>query len=188
MKRFAAIAILLLALCSCAFARGQDMALGPDKDAKKDLELLNSRAALLWIDGRKVGDLIVGAKAKMQFELIDDKLARRIYAAQHNFPEPFVKNVGFYDKAKKQKCALIIMPYSTVTQWDFDPYRITVNGEYIPKNKFYTSLLSKTTGRLYEFDEDTIAFGIPREIAKPGMTLVFGYDGYSVELVVPKGR
>ena len=57
---------LLLIGASAAFS-----AMSPD-------ELMKTRSVLLWVGGSKVGDLMVGADAKLQFQFIDRPLAERI--------------------------------------------------------------------------------------------------------------
>ena len=65
----------------------------------KDEELMRARSALLWIGGTRVGDLMVGADAKLQFQFVDRTLSARIYAAPNNFPDDIVWNASYIDIA-----------------------------------------------------------------------------------------
>lgn len=177
-------AITVMATCSLADS-GDDV---NRHDAKRDAQLANERCASLWIDGRRMGELIVGASAKMEFQFVDKKLIHRIYAAAENFPETMSWNASYYDKAAKLKCNLVILHYKAISWWNFDPAKITVNGEPLPKKQILSSMLSVHTGQLSPNTEEVIAFGVPREISKPGKTLTFGYEEASVELKIPSSR
>lgn len=152
----------------------------------KDEELMRARSALLWIGGTRVGDLMVGADAKLQFQFVDRTLSARIYAAPNNFPDDIVWNASYIDKAARAKCNLVILGYRAVNRWNFDPGKLTVNGEPLPAGRIYTSLLSKETGNLAPDTQDAIAFGVLRSQSRGGSEVVFGYDGYSVKLTIPE--
>ena len=177
MKKFLVLA-LLLAVCACAV---------PAVAAKKETtdDLLRSRAAVVWIGGKQIGDLMVGATAKLYFQFIDNKLADAIYAEPTSFPDDILWNASYIDKATRAKCNLVILIYKTMDPWIFDPAKITVNGEPIEKKRVYSSLLAIPTGKIASDVDGVIAFGIPRGQCRPDSTLVFGYEQYKAELVVP---
>ena len=181
MKKIIAMMLLLCAVCAAPFYAGTAIA------AKKDTtgDLLRSRAAVVWIGGKKIGDLMVGATAKLYFQFIDNKLADAIYAEPTNFPDDILWNASYIDKATRTKCNLVILIYKTMDPWIFDPAKITVNGEPIEKKRVYSSLLAIPTGKIASDVDGVIAFGIPRGQCRPGSTLVFGYEQYKAELVVP---
>ena len=181
MKKIRALLLLSYAVCAASFFAY------PAKAAKKDTtgDLLRSRAAVVWIGGKKIGDLMVGATAKLYFQFIDNKLADAIYAEPTNFPDDILWNASYIDKATRSKCNLVILIYKTMDPWIFDPAKITVNGEPIEKKRVYSSLLAIPTGKIASDVDGVIAFGIPRGQCRPGSTLVFGYEQYKAELVVP---
>ena len=154
--------------------------------ANKDEELMRARSVLLWIGGTRVGDLMVGADAKLQFQFVDRTLSARIYAEPGNFPDDIVWNASYIDKAARAKCNLVILGYRAMNRWNFDPGKLTVNGEPLPPGRIYPSLLSKETGNLAPDTQDAIAFGVPRSQSRGGSEVVFGYDGYSVKLTIPE--
>ena len=154
--------------------------------ANKDEELMRARSVLLWIGGTRVGDLMVGADAKLQFQFVDRTLSARIYAEPGNFPDDIVWNASYIDKAARAKCNLVLLGYRAMNRWNFDPGKLTVNGEPLPPGRIYTSLLSKETGNLAPDTQDAIAFGVPRSQSRGGSEVVFGYDGYSVKLTIPE--
>ena len=155
MKKLLAVVLLLCAVCALSVRA---------EAAKKDSidDLLRSRAAVVWIGGKQIGDLMVGASAKLYFQFIDNKLANA-----------------------SSKCNLVILIYKTMDPWIFDPAKITVNGEPLDKKRVYSSLLAIPTGKIASDVGAAIAFGVPKSACRPGETLVFGYDQYKAELVVP---
>ncbi len=148
-------------------------------------ELLQSRAAVLWIGGNRVGDLMVGADARLRFQFIDRALTERIYSEPDSFPDQILWNAPYIDKASRSRCNLVILVYTAVSRWNFDPSKITVNGEPIPKNRVYSSLLAIPTGALAAGTEDVIVFGVPRALSRPGGTLVFAYGDHAIEFSIP---
>ena len=71
----------------------------------KDEELMRARSALLWIGGTRVGDLMVGADAKLQFQFVDRTLSARIYAPRNNFPDEIVWN-ALYSTRRRAPSAI----------------------------------------------------------------------------------
>lgn len=165
---------LLLIGASAAFS-----AMSPD-------ELMKTRSVLLWVGGSKVGDLMVGADAKLQFQFIDRPLAERIYSDPGSFPDMIVWNASYIDKASRGRCNLVLMIYKAVNRWNFDPEKIRVNGEPIEPRRLYTSLLSKPVGNLPAGTMDAVAFGVPRSLSKPGAKIVFSYGDFKSEFIVPE--
>ena len=181
MKKFFAMMLLLCAVCAVSVRA--EAAKSASKDPTGDL--LRSRAAVVWIGGKQIGDLMVGASAKLYFQFIDKALSDAIYAEPTNFPDDILWNASYIDKASRAKCNLVILIYKTMDPWIFDPAKITVNGEPIDKKRVYSSLLAIPTGKLASDVEGAIAFGVPKGQCKAGSTLVFGYEQYKAELVVP---
>ena len=60
-----------------------------------------------------------------------------------------------------------------------------VLAQSIDKKRVYSSLLAIPTGKIASDVGAAIAFGVPKSACRPGETLVFGYDQYKAELVVP---
>ena len=141
---------------------------------------------MLWIGGRQLGDMIIGAEGHLVFQLVDRTLAGRIYSQPENFPDQIVWNAQYIDKASRMKCDLIILVYRAVNRWTFDPALLKVNGAPLEKKYVLSSLLSAETGNLPKGTEDVLAFGVPRALTKPGKTLKLGYGDLSVLLNIPK--
>lgn len=167
-------AVLVLLMAAGAFA------------AMSAEDLMKTRSVILWIGGRQLGDLMVGADAKLQFQFVDGKLAERIYSDPNSFPDLIVWNASYIDKASRGRCNLVLLIYRAMNRWNFDPGKITVNGAPIDPKRLYTSYLSKPTGSIPGDTQDAIAFGVPRAASKPGMKIVFGYGDAKVEFTVPE--
>ncbi len=179
MKKFTGFVLCVLFLSMAASASGAYHKMTPQ-------ELVRSRSVVIFDGGTRVGDMVLGANAKLQFQFVDDRLTEEIYHNPEPFLEEIVSNVEFKQKASRNKCNLIILIYRAENAWTFDPDRLTVNGEPLPKKQIYSSLLSKEVGRLESETQDAIAFGVPRAISKPGNVIVFGYGDETVEFTVPK--
>lgn len=148
-------------------------------------DLINTRSVIVWVGGKRIGDLMVGADAKLQFQFIDKELSRAIYSEPDRFPDTIVWNATYIDKASKGKCNLVLLIYRALNRWTFDPSLLTINGAPIAQNRMYTSLLSKETGSLAMDTQDVLAFGVPRSESKSGTVITFGYGDYTAEFTVP---
>ncbi len=178
MKRLAGLLLCVLLAALPSSARAASRPMTPE-------ELIRSRSVVLFVGGQRVGDLMLGADAKMQFQFIDRKLADGIYGDPNSYPDELVWNAEYIDKAARKKCNLVLLIYRAMNSWTFDPDKITVNGKPLDRKRIYTSLLSKEVGRIAGDTQDAIGFGIPRAESKPGSTIVFGYGDATVEFVVP---
>jgi hypothetical protein len=176
-KRFGAFLCVLLSVLLCG-----SLWAAPVSDQK----LTEERCAVLWIGGRQLGDMVIGAEGHLVFQLVDRVLAGRIYSQPDNFPEQIVWNAQYIDKASKAKCDLVILVYRAVNRWTFDPALLKVNDEPLEKKYVLSSLLSAETGNLPKGTEDVLAFGVPRTLTRPGKTLKFSYGDLSVTLNIPK--
>lgn len=176
MKKFVAALFLFCAALLGTAAAAEDL---PAAD------LLRSRAAVVWIGGKRFDDMIVGANAKLYFQFFDRKLTERLYSDPTSFPDQIIWHASNIDKASRAKCNLVMLIYKALTPWTFDPAKVTVNGEPLDKKRVYSSLLAIPTGQIPTDTEDVIAFGVPRSLSRPGSTIVFGYDGETAEFVVP---
>ncbi len=179
MKKFAGFILIALFSATAVSASAAYKPMTPQ-------ELVRSRSVVIFDGGTRVGDMVLGANAKLQFQFIDSKLSQEIYSNPDAYLDELVSNIGFAQKASRNKCNLVILIYRSEDAWTFDPDKLTVNGEQLPKKQIYSSLLSKAVGRIESETQDSIAFGVPRADSKPGSVIVFGYGDETVEFTVPK--
>lgn len=185
---------LLLGVALLAFfATGSCAARG-----EKNASLLDERTAILHIGGTRLGDMIVGADAKLQFQILDKKLQQELYEAYASkeqdsdrsstpkYDEELLNCTEYASKASRQKCIPALLQFETSGYWDFDPCGITVNGIPLKKEQIYTSLFTLESGRLAPGIRDSMVFGISRKACVPGSRLTLGYGAYSVTITVPK--
>lgn len=175
-RRCAAGILILMVWSMTAFA----------VSARDDASLLSSRIAHLWVGGTVLGDVVAGADAKLEFIVIDKKLASRIYEAASHFPDEVVWNASYIAKASKMKCRAVIVNYECFTRCDFYPGNIRVNGQAVPPSRILSPLKHKMVGRLSSGMRDSVVIAVPQGKCRPGSTLSFEYAGSAVRFTVPR--
>lgn len=169
------ITAVLAVSCSAAFAA----------DAPALAPLLDTRQTDIWVEGQRLGDLVLGARGTMQFIYVDEKLSKAISA--NNQLENWVMQMAQYygtDEAKGK--ALFITHLSTYKPWDFDPGKVHVGDYYLTKNDILSPSMTNPFGPIASKDEGYFAFVVPASLLKTGKELNIGYGDDTETWKVPK--
>ncbi len=177
MKRLACVYLFLLLLF---FLAGNAGAAQP-----KDLDqLLEERSANVWIDGQVLGDLVLGAKARLTFIYVDAALSS---AARTNegSPEWLVWHSRHLGEKNLKGKALFILRFETFTPWELLPGNLFV-GTYGVSSEDVLSMKEFTpTGELPSGFKGTLPFVVPRSVIKAGAEISVGYDKEESKWKVP---
>ncbi|MEA3507568.1 MAG: hypothetical protein U9R40_01410 [Synergistota bacterium] len=172
----------LLLLCVAVMAAATAVAAGA-----ADLQtLVDERSAVLYPEGQVLGDMVLGARAKMHFIYVDAELAEaaRTGAAAPDWLEWHARHYGM--DATRGK-ALFILRYEAFKPWDFVPEQITVNGRLLEPENVLTKRAFLPEGELPSGTVAAMAFAVPDSMIADSEEIVLGYDEYSVVLT-PPGR
>ncbi len=147
-------------------------------------DLLAERSASVWIDGQVLGDLVLGAKARLTFVYVDPVLASSARADSAS-PEWLVwhsRHVG--EKYLKGK-GLFVLRFETFTPWELVPGNLAV-GTYVVSSEDILSKKEYTpSGELPADFTGTLPFSVPRTVLKPGTDVLLGYGKETVKWKVP---
>lgn len=148
--------------------------------AKNLDELLAERSANVWVDGQVLGDLVLGAKARLTFIYVDPALA---VAARNDPGAPewltwHSRHIGEKDLKGK---ALFLLRIETFTPWELVPGNITV-GNYTVSPEDVLSLREYSlAGELPSGFKGTMPFSVPKSFLKSGSRITLGYGEDSAE-------
>ncbi len=171
--------ILLVAVLSVIALAGTGDA------AEKPLEeLISDRSARLYLEGQVLGDMVLGARARLEFIYIDRTLAD---AARDNgaVPEWLVWNTSYFGSQKSGKNDLFLLVFETYKPWTFEPEMISVNGTPLEQGDIVTRPAYVPRGDLPSDFTGRFAFTVPGEIVEPGSEILFSCGQDSVTWVVP---
>jgi len=148
--------------------------------------LVDERSAVLYPEGQVLGDMVLGARAKMHFIYVDAELAEaaRAGAAAPDWLEWHSRHWGM--DATKGK-TLFILRYEAFKPWDFVPEHITVNGSLLEPDNVLTKRAFLPEGELPSGTVAAMAFAVPDSMIADNEDIVLGYEEYSVVLT-PPGR
>lgn len=177
MKRL--VCIFLFVAVSCVFP-GAAWTAQP-----KSLEdLLAERSANVWIDGQVLGELVLGAKARLTFIYVDPALAT---AARNDpgSPEWLTWHSRHLGEKYLKGRNLFILRFETFTPWELIPGKLFV-GNYNVLSEDVLSLKEFTpTGELPSGFAGTLPFSVPKTELKPGAEVALGYEKEAVKWKVP---
>jgi hypothetical protein len=177
MKRLICICLFLLALCVLA---GDVQAAQP----KTLDQLLAERSVNVWVDGQVLGDLVLGARARLTFIYVDTALAS---AARSDPGSPewltwHSRHLG--EKTLKGK-SLFILRFETFTPWELVPGNLFVGTHGVSSDDLLTMKEYTPTGELPSGFTGTLSFSVPRAVVKAGAEIVVGYEKEEAKWKVP---
>lgn len=190
--------IFLLTVFLLLFAGRAAMAADADKMTKFE-KILFPRTVTCWVEGVAIDELVIGARARMDFVCVDRKLGTEMMrlrpdgsqAAEYASVPSWLRQSGSYYMKQKGKTFFAVQ-FATAKPWNFDVDKIRV-GEYSVKRE--DVLLGPKLGQLVSAEESVISlpsdfvdvFGIyvPSELLKPGAEIQIGYDDSLVTWTVP---
>ncbi|MGC9489736.1 MAG: hypothetical protein ACP5CD_00705 [Thermovirgaceae bacterium] len=147
-------------------------------------DLLAERSARLYLEGQVLGDMVLGARARLEFIYIDQPLVDAARGS-HEVPEWLRWNTNYFGSGKSGKEALFLLVFETFKPWTFAPEMISVNGNPLEEEDIVTRVAYVPKGDLPSDYTGRFAFTVPAGIVEPGSEIVFGCGQDSVTWVVP---
>ncbi len=147
-------------------------------------QLLDERTANVWIDGQQLGDLVLGARARLTFVYVDRALsaaARQDPAA----PEWLVWHSRHLGEKYLKGKALFILRFETFTPWELLPENLFVETYSLVSEDLLTRKEYTPSGELPSGFTGTLSFSVPKAFVKPGQELSLGYGKESAKWKVP---
>jgi len=171
--------ILLLAMAVFITLTGSGVA------AEVPLEdMVAERSARLYLEGQVLGDMVLGARARLDFIYIDQPLVEAARVS-HEVPEWLQWNTNYFGSGKTGKDALFLLVFETFKPWTFEPEMISVNGNPLEEGDIVTRAAYVPKGDLPSDYTGRFAFTVPGGIVEPGNEVVFSCGADSVTWMVP---
>lgn len=144
-------------------------------------ELLDARTANVWVEGQVLGDMILGARARLSFILVDGALSRNL-AGSSEAPEWLAWHGQHYGAKGK---TLFVVRLKVLKPWTFDPTELRVGSHRVALEDIRARVHYLPEGDLPSDFEAAIALQIPTK-ALPTGPIFLGYGEYGTEWTAPK--
>ncbi len=124
-------------------------------------DLVIKRITTMYIEGQKFEDLVLGARARFDFLYIDDLLVKASITSGKT-PDWLKWHLGHLGSPQTRGKELFVLRYETYKPFEFDPFKIVVNGVYLTEKEVLTKLTRIPTGSLPSGAVGDLAFAVPR--------------------------
>ncbi|MDR1965946.1 MAG: hypothetical protein LBQ36_04500 [Synergistaceae bacterium] len=168
--------------------------------AGKEVEkLMPARTVTCWFDADRIDELILNARGKLTFLMVDGKLGgalKRLNAEKYrtggmtDIPDNIFQYASKYNARKKH--VLLVARVQALKLWAFDSEKISVNGYSPAKEDIITGISSNPFEELRHGAKELakgyngfIGFFVPSDYLKQGAEIAIGYDGYVMPWKVP---
>lgn len=146
--------------------------------------LMDQRTARLWLEGQKLGDMVIGARADLNFVYVDWKLARAIPDAPEA-PRWLCWHAQHFGSPEAKNKALFVLRFETRKPWDFRVTELRVGDYAVQDEDILTRSQFTPTGPLPSGTKGTLAFVVPSGSLGKGKTVLLGYGDELIELKKP---
>lgn len=172
MRKFVLSMLVLFSFASCAFAA----------DIEK---LLEDRTVTLYPEGQVLGNMVIGARSKMEFVYVDRALANAI-REEESVPEWLSWHSRHWGTDAAKGKALFVIRYEAYKPWTFSPADIAIGGRAVETGDILTKKGYIIDGEITSGTIATMAFAVPSDLAYPGKETLISYKEESFEWTVPK--
>ena len=153
-------------------------------EAAEDLEtLLQQRSAVVWVEGQLLGDMMIGAKARLTFIAVDGKLAEAAWSDPFA-PEWLKTNVAFSGDRKLRKKKLFIVLVETIRNFTLELPMITIGTHTLSAEDVLTNRHYIPVGDLPPDLTAPFAAAVPAAAVK-GEKIFLRVGDYSAEMEFP---
>ncbi|MDT8284166.1 MAG: hypothetical protein RQ767_01455 [Thermovirgaceae bacterium] len=172
MRKFVLLMLVLFSFASCALAA----------DVEKMLE---DRMVTLYPEGQLLGNMVIGARGKMEFIYVDRALANAI-REDMSVPEWLSWHSRHWGTDVAKGKALFVIRYEAYKPWNFSTADIAIGGRALEKGDILTNKAYIIDGDITSGTIATLAIAVPADLASPGNKTVISYMEGSAEWTVPK--
>lgn len=145
-------------------------------------ELLDARTANVWVEGQVLGDMVLGARARLAFILVDQALARSL-SGNPDVPDWLAWHGQNYGAKGK---TLFIIRLTVLKPWTFDPRELRVGDHKVTLEDIRARIHYLPEGDLPTGLEATVAVLIPTKALPARGPISLGYGEYGTEWTAPR--
>lgn len=147
-------------------------------------KLMDQRTARLWLEGQMLGDMVIGARADLNFVYVDRKLARAA-TDDPEAPQWLRWHAQHYGSPEAKKKALFVLRFETRKPWDFQVSELKIGDYAVREEDVLTRSKFTPSGPLPSGTKGTLAFVVPLDALAKGKTISLGYGDERVEWKKP---
>jgi len=172
---------ILLFAFTAAFFFSANQAFGDELE-----DLIKERTTTMYLEAQRLEDLVLGARARLDFLYVDDALLRAARTSGMT-PDWLKWHLGHFGDPQIRGKDLFVLRYEAYKPWDFDPFKIVVNGKNLTKEDILTKLIRISVGSLSPNTVDSLAFAVSK--AMDGVyNIAYESDQIQIDLKKIKGR
>lgn len=145
-------------------------------------ELLEARTATCWVEGQVLGDMVIGARARLSFVLVDATLAKSL-SGNPEAPDWLVWHGQHYGAKGK---TLFVIRFKALKPWNFEPTSLYVGDHQVEKEDIRTRVHFLPQGDLPSGTEATLAVLVPTKALPSGGPIPLGYGEFGIEWTAPR--
>lgn len=164
--------VILVTTASCSFGA----------DVRK---LLEERTVTLYPEGQVLGNMVIGARGKIEFIYVDRALYK-VIREENAVPEWLSWHSSHWGTDEVKGKALFVIRYEAYKPWNFNPSDIAIGGRALEPGDILTRNAFVNEGDLPDGMVATLAFAVPSELVSPGNETAISYKEGSAEWTVPK--
>ncbi|GAB6279970.1 MAG: hypothetical protein STSR0007_00160 [Thermovirga sp.] len=165
------VMVILVMFASCSFGA----------DVQK---LVDERTVMLYPEGQMLGNMVIGARGKIQFIYVDRTLANTV-RNDSSAPDWLIWNTRHWGTDPVKGRTLFVISYEANKPWNFRTSDIAIGGKSLEPGDILTDKAFIIEGELPSGTVGILAVAVPSEFASPGKAVVFSYGEESAEWVVP---
>lgn len=146
--------------------------------------LLLPRTAVLWVEGQRLGELIVGARARLEILLVDRPLLEAVYGENSQAPDWLRLHAQYATSDALKGKTLFIVRYKALIPWTFDPQEISVGDHKISWKDILTQKAFVPSGELPSGFAGDFAVAVPK-LPKTASEVSVAYGEWQSTLKIP---
>lgn len=149
------------------------------RQRKYDLSaILDERQTDIWVEGERLGDLMIGSRGTIQFIYVDKLLSDAIMSERTLSKWVYDMSQYFGSDATRKK-AFFIAHVEVYKPWDFDYTKVFVGDYHLQKGDVLSPNMTNPFGQQPSDSRGYFAFVVPESALKKGEEIELGYgDDY----------
>ncbi|MDO4987406.1 MAG: hypothetical protein Q4E17_00025 [Synergistes sp.] len=136
-------------------------------------ELIKQRQVGFWIEGTQFGDMILGARAKMQVIYMDKDLSTSI--ARDKFVPEWLTDMAQYWRYSTLKKKVFVAYLETNKPMNFDYTKLSVGGYLLQKDDILSPSMTNPFGDVASGEKASFAFTVPASVLKSKKEIKISY-------------
>jgi hypothetical protein len=148
--------------------------------------LVRERTARVFVEGQALGDMVLNARARVDFVYVDRNLSEALAKDPARSPEQLRIEAQYFGGDRSRGKALFVLLLSTSKPWTVTPELFRIGDYVLRSSDILTPPEMTPLGELPSDFSAALAVAVPRDVVKPGSTIEIAVSGDRVSFAVPR--